>query len=52
MLTREICCQIEGDAVVLQECGFTEDETVRMLPEILKGIQEEKRLLRLIQRRS
>jgi hypothetical protein len=30
------------------ECGFGEEETRDLLPEILKGIQNEKKLLELI----
>lgn len=45
---REISCLIEGDAVEIMECGFEEREARDLLPEILKGIQSEKKLLELI----
>jgi hypothetical protein len=45
---REITCLIEGDAIEIMECGFGEEETRDLLPEILKGIQNEKKLLELI----
>ena len=45
---REITCLIEGDALEIMECGFADEETRHLLPEILKGIQKEKKLLELI----
>ncbi len=45
---REISCQIEGNALVIQHCGFDVDEARHVLPEILKGIQDEKKLLKLL----
>ncbi len=46
-LTREICCLIEDDVLVILSNGFAEDETRSMLPLILQGIQDEKKILRL-----
>jgi len=46
--TREISCLIEGNALAIQHCGFDVDEARHVLPEILKGIQEEKKLLKLL----
>jgi len=50
--TLEISCMIEGDVLEIQNSMFDEDTCRRLFPEILLGIQEEKKLLkRLDQRR-
>jgi hypothetical protein len=45
---REISCLIEGDVIEIMDCGFEEREALDLLPEILKGIRNEKKLLKLI----
>jgi hypothetical protein len=47
-LTREISCLIEGNAIEIQESMFELDESLVLFPEILKGIQEEKKFLKLL----
>jgi hypothetical protein len=47
-LTREICCLIEDDTLVILSNAFAEEETRNMLPLILRGIQEEKKILKLL----
>lgn len=44
--TCEVTCLIEGNAIEIQESMFNEDESRRLFPEILKGIQDEKKLLK------
>ena len=44
--TCEVTCLIEGNAIEIQESMFDEDESRRLFPEILKGIQDEKKLLK------
>jgi hypothetical protein len=47
-LTREISCLIEGNAIEIQESMFELDESLKLFPEILKGIQDEKKFLKRI----
>ena len=49
-LTREISCLIEGNAIEIQESMFERDESLELFPEILKGIQDEKKFLKLLKR--
>lgn len=46
---REICCMIEGNAIEIQKSGFEIEEARQVLPEILKGIQDEKKILKLLE---
>jgi hypothetical protein len=48
----EIQCYIEGDALQIRKCGYEEHEARALLPEILKGIRSEKKLLRMIEHRK
>ena len=47
--TREICCLIEGNTIEIQQSGFEIEEARLVLPEILKGIQAEKKVLKLLE---
>jgi hypothetical protein len=48
-LTREICCLIEDDALEILSNAFPEEETRSMLPLILRGIQDEKKIRKLLE---
>ena len=50
-LTREVSCLIEGDTIEILESMFEEAESLELFPEILKGIQNEKKYLKLIQKK-
>jgi len=51
-LTLEISCLIHGNTVEIQESMFERDESMELFPEILKGIQDEKKFLKLLKRKS
>ncbi|MGB2905782.1 MAG: hypothetical protein WBB73_01700 [Candidatus Aminicenantaceae bacterium] len=51
-LTLEISCLIQGDAIEIQESMFEKDESMELFPEILKGIQDEKKYLKLLRRNN
>ena len=46
--TREIVGLISNGTIDIIKCGFNECETKTLLPDILEGIKDEKRLLQLI----
>jgi len=48
-LTREICCLIEDEALVILSNAFAEEETKSVLPLILRGIQDEKKIRKLLE---
>jgi len=50
-LTLEISCLIQGNTVEIQESMFERDEALELFPEILKGIQDEKKYLKLLKRK-
>lgn len=47
--TQEITCFIKDDVVHVRESTFEDEEAKKMLPSILKGIQDEIRILRMIE---
>ncbi|MFA9453083.1 MAG: hypothetical protein ACERK6_04135 [Candidatus Aminicenantaceae bacterium] len=51
-LTREISCLIQGNTIEIQESMFERDESLELFPEILKGIQDEKKYLKLLKRNN
>ncbi len=51
-LTREISCLIQGNTIEIQESMFERDESLELFPEILKGIQDEKKYLKLLKRKT
>lgn len=48
----EIMCYIEGNALQIRKCGYDVHQTQRLLPEILKGIRSEIKLLRLVEHKK
>ncbi|NIO49350.1 MAG: hypothetical protein GTN73_07955 [Candidatus Aminicenantes bacterium] len=45
---KTILCHVKGDEVEIKKCDYSEDEVKSMFPDILQGIRNKKKFLKLI----
>lgn len=45
---RMVFCSLKKDILEIEKCDYDDKETISILPKILKGIREEKKLFKLI----
>jgi len=50
--TREIICFLEEDSLVIEKSGYDSNEIKNLLPRILEGIKNKKKLLKLIEHKK
>jgi len=50
--TKKILCSLEKENLIIEECGYEKDEIQILLPRILEGIKNKKKLLKLIENKK
>jgi len=49
---KTILCHVKGDEIEIKECDYSENDIKSLFPDILQGIRNKKKFLKLIDRKD